>query len=274
VEHLEVPAPFGRETVREVPLVDPPLVQVIGQVQFPLEPAIAVPSTPAFLGFRQAIKSLYSVLEPRRGAGVLVTPEGYSPTPSNVVWEFERPETTWRVSLAPNFIAVYGPAYRYSKEYLTQLELVLEAVREHFSPAICKRIGLRHVNRLGAKLSFQKAAAYARPELRGFLTVPLPRSVALRYSLTETEFQLEGGAKIQARWGPVPPDTIVDPNIDPGAEPHFLLDIDVFSDQRDEFEVESILKKMREYTQLSYHFFRWSLTREALESFGVAEDDH
>jgi uncharacterized protein (TIGR04255 family) len=268
-----VSTPFGDDSVVEIPLDKGPLVQVIAQVQFPLEPAIAIATTPAFLGFHSAVKNRYNIkdtypqIQPRQEVGTLTVRDGYAPIPDNVLWEFERPRTSWKVSLSPEFVAVYGPAYNNSQEYLTELEAILNEVSEYFAPSACRRIGLRHVNRIGMNQPFEVSGKYVRPELHGFLDVQLPPSASLRYSLTETEFQLARNTRILAKWGLVPGGSIVDPNIEVADTQHFLLDIDVFSIESHEFDVEWILERMHDYTQSSYRFFRWSLTEEGLETY-------
>jgi uncharacterized protein (TIGR04255 family) len=129
------------------------------------------------------------------------------------------------------------------------------------------------VNRIGVGEPFETSATFVRPELHGFLDVEL-KPAELRYSLTEAEFELSGDTWFHTKWGPVPQGTLVDPGIEAATGQHFLLDLDVFSVGDHRFNVEWIMERMRNYSQSSYRFFRWSLTDEGFALFGGKEYAH
>ena len=102
--------PLTDPTPTEVPLKNAPLVRVVAQVRFPLITAIG--DQQFIAPFQEALRKIYPVLRPERIQGVIFGPEGAIPTQEEQVWRFFDVEDHWRISLAPDFVAVETTKYQ------------------------------------------------------------------------------------------------------------------------------------------------------------------
>ena len=158
--------PLVSETPAEVPLSEAPLVRVIAQVRFPL---IVSVEQRGFIGaFQEAIRPTYPVLREERTQGVVFGPEGMAPARSQVAWRFADGEDGWRVSLAPDFIALETTAYTSRDDFLGRLSTVLEAFTEHIGSKIAERVGVRYIDRVTGEAVGQ-IRDLVRPEVLGVI---------------------------------------------------------------------------------------------------------
>ncbi|MCP3995394.1 MAG: TIGR04255 family protein, partial [bacterium] len=125
----------------EVPLPDAPLVCVIAQVRFPLVASIEKQD---FIGsFQESIRRDYPVLRPGRRMEVALGPQHPAEVQSSpVVWRFSDVTSTWRMSLAPDFLALQTAKYSSRDDFLNRFEQALSALREHVRPQTIDRLGL------------------------------------------------------------------------------------------------------------------------------------
>jgi len=107
-----------------------------------------------------------------------------------------------------------------------------------------------------------------RSEMQGGLAVPTPPPVTVNVSMTDNLFTLSDGTQFHARWGLLPPNVQFDPAILPLPEPSWVLDLDVFSEQRGGFVPKDITRLSRQYAEHAYRFFRWAVKDELLRVTG------
>lgn len=89
------------------------------------------------------------------------------------------------------------------------------------------------------------------------------------HSLSETMFE-SSGARLMARWGCLPPEGTIDPAaLEPVAEPSWILDLDMFSTAAVPFAIDPVVEEARRYAERIYTVFRWAVTDEFLQRFGV-----
>lgn len=266
-EHVTVDKdPLTGPPPEEVPLRNAPLVRVIGQVRF--SPILAVAGAEFIAPFQEAIRSRYPVLRQEHTQGIQFGHEGVGVAPKQIAWRFSDVGETWRLSLAPDFVALETTAYASRNDFVDRMQVLLEAVAEHIGPAVVLRIGLRYIDRITGK-DIDDIATFVRPEMLGIANTSLSQHV--RHALSETLLDVpDGAAQLLARWGRLPAGAMVDPNaIEPIPEPSWILDIDMFSTQQCPFAADQLVADFGRFAERLYTFFRWTVTDQFLSHYGA-----
>lgn len=247
----------------EVPLTDAPLVRVIAQLRFP--EVLSIEQREFVAPFQEAIRSRYPVLRQEQAQGILVGPGGIATAKQQVAWRFSDQEGRWRVSLAPNFIALETTKYTNRKEFFERLRGVTEALGEHVEPAQIDRIGIRYIDRITGD-AVEEISRLVRAEVRGIVGTSSASHVL--HALSESLFDL-GDARVLARWGCLPPGATFDPSaFEPVSEKSWILDLDMFSAQPTPFDVDDVVAASRQFAERIYTIFRWAVTNDFLVRYG------
>ncbi len=258
-------SPLSGPPPTEVPLATPPLVRVIAQVRFPV---IASVEKREFIApFQEAIRKDYPVLRPEQSRSVVFGPDGVRDARATTAWRFHAVGSDWRVTLAPDFLALETGRYTSRDDFLARFCSVLLALQEHVDPRVIDRLGVRYIDRvIGANLA--DLPALVRPEVSGVLSTPLADRV--RHALSEHVFVLPGGTGlVTARWGLVPGRSTVDPAaVEPIEEPSWLLDVDAYQGDTRAFDVDATVAQARVFAERIYSIFRWAVTDEFLRRYG------
>jgi uncharacterized protein (TIGR04255 family) len=248
---------------QEVPLPDAPLVRVIVQVRFPL--VVSVERREFIGSFQEALRPAYPVLRPEQTQSLLVTQTGLAPAQPKITWRFSDIEGNWRVSLAPDFVALETTAYRSRADLLGRLRTVLEALHRHVGPALVDRLGVRYIDRVTGT-ALEQIRDLVRAEVRGIAGTPAAQQ--LQHTLTESLFTV-GSAQVLTRWGTLPAATTSDSAaIEPIDEPSWILDLDMFRVEPAAFDVERLLIDTSGFCERLYTFFRWAVTDAFLRRYG------
>jgi uncharacterized protein (TIGR04255 family) len=257
--------PLVAASPEEIPLRNAPLVRVIAQVRFPV---IASIDNRGFIAsFQEALRDAYPVLRPEMTQGFVVGLQGVTPAPSQMIWRFRDVQGHWRVSLAPDFVALETTAYVSRSDFLTRLHGALRALHEHIGPKIIDRVGLRYIDRILID-GVGDIATLVRQEVIGILATPM--ATAAQQALSESLFVVPNThAQLLARWGQVPPQSTVDPGaIEPVDTLSWILDLDMFSVESQPFDPEALAAEVRTYAERIYTVFRWAVTEEFLRRYG------
>ncbi len=247
----------------EVHLEHAPLVRVIAQVRFPL--VVAVEQRDFVAGFQEAIRPKYPVLRQELIGAVAVGPAAVAPAPPQTVWRFGDLEGHWRVSLAPDFLALETTAYSSRSDFLLRLRDVAAALDDHVGPKLIDRLGVRYIDRIAGQ-AVDEIKRLVRSELRGI--VGTPADAHALHVLSESIFAIDG-ARVLARWGRLPAGQSVDPSaIEPTGEISWILDIDMFSSESVPFTVDYIVDNAERFAERIYTFFRWAVTEDFLREYG------
>ncbi len=249
----------------EVPLANPPLVRVIAQVRFPV---IASVEKREFIApFQEAIRKDYAVLRPEQSRSVVLGLDGVRDARNTTAWRFHDVGSDWRVTLAPDFLALETGRYTSREDFLARFRSVLLALEEHVDPKVIDRLGVRYIDRVtGTNLA--DLPALVRPEVSGVLSTPLAGLV--RHALSEHVFVLpEEAGLVMARWGLIPGRSTVDPAaVEPIEEPSWLLDVDAFQGDTHALDVDAMVAQARSFAERIYSIFRWAVTDEFLQRHG------
>lgn len=252
----------------EVPLTDPPLVRVIAQVRFPL---IASLEKREFIAsFQEAIRGSYPVLRPEESRGVVFGPQGVADARSNTSWRFMEASGAWRVTLAPDFLALDTTRYSSRDDFMRRLEVVLQALKDHVDPKVVDRLGVRYIDRVSGE-HLTDLPQLVRTEVAGILGSPLAEHA--HQAISENVLVLpENEGQVTVRWGLLPAQSTVDPGgLDPIDEPSWILDTDAFQSfpaRGRELSVSSVVEKARGFAERNYSVFRWAVTDEFLRRYG------
>ena len=249
----------------EIPLDAAPLVRVIAQVRYPL---IASVETAGFIGpFQEAIRDEYPVLRPEKSRNVVLGPEGVISTRSDVSWRFHDESKTWRVTLAPGFLAIETWRYKSRGDFLDRLRRVLTELHTHVNPRTVDRLGVRYIDRV-VGTNLRALSQLVRPEVAGILATPVAEDA--QELVAQALFRLPAGeGQLRARWGSLPPRSTVDPAaVDPIDEPSWILDLDAFQQEIGAFDVEGIGSRARTLAERIYSVFRWVVTDEFHRRYG------
>jgi len=210
------------------------------------------------------------VLRPEEERSVVFGSQGVVDTGSNTLWRFNEVTGVWRVTLAPDFLALETTKYTSREDFMERLRLVLEALREHIDPRVVDRLGVRYIDRVSGE-NMSALPRLVRPEVAGILGSPL--SEHAQRAVSENVFILPGNAgQITARWGLLAPRSTIDPSaLDAINECSWILDIDAFQaflEGSRRFDVDSVVEQARGFAERIYAIFRWAVTDEFLRRYG------
>lgn len=264
----EMQGPLTGSPPEEVALLDPPLIRVLAQVRFPL---IASIESQDFIGaFQEAIRRDYPVLRPERSQSVVLGPAGVQEARTSVLWRFNDPRSGWRVTLAPDFVALETSRYSSRDDFMERFESALGALVASVEPAEVDRLGVRYLDRLVGE-DLRDLHNLVRREVGGILATELRDRT--HQAFTECLFEIPDEAgMLRARWGMLPSGATIDPSaVEPIDERSWLLDIDAYRASEGDgpsFDIEAIVADARAFAARIYSVFRWVVTDEFLRRFG------
>jgi len=258
--------PLTAQTPAEIPLAKAPLVRVIAQLRFPV--IAAIEQRPFMAGFQESLRARYPVLRPEVAKGLMLGPEGASPLPDRTIWRFADLEGAWRVSLAPDFMALETTTYRSRTDFVARLREVVAALEEHVEPQVIDRMGIRYIDRVTGG-AVDDIAKLIRPEVSGLSATPIAAHV--QHAITEVMLKVSDNAGMLARWGQLPPNGTVDPSaIEPIPERSWILDLDMFSTKPTRLNEDEVVAQATSFSERLYTFFRWFVSDDFLRLYGGA----
>jgi uncharacterized protein (TIGR04255 family) len=257
--------PLTAPPPKEIPLKDAPLIRVIAQVRFP--PILSIEKKDFVGSFQEAIREKYPILQPEQTQTFIFGPQDVVQPTLQLTWRFIDAADSWRVSLAPDFMALETTAYSSRRDFLDRLEDLLVALKESFDPKIIQRFGLRYIDRLTDQ-DIDDIQSLVKPEILGMMAAEFRG--AIHQVINESLFIIPGEEeRILARWGLMPAGTTFDPSaIEPIAEPSWILDLDMSLSKNREFSVKALMSEGQSFAERIYTFFRWAVKDDFLRRFG------
>jgi uncharacterized protein (TIGR04255 family) len=258
--------PLTSQPPDEIPLKEAPLILVIVQLRFP--PILSIEESSFVASFQEAVREKYPILQSEKTSRFIFGPQGLMPTEPQVVWRFADLEGNWRVSLAPDFIALETISYLSRSDFLERLETVLTALDEHIKPASVERFGLRYIDRL-TEPDITNLSKLVRPEVAGIVAKETVLGKYVQQAISESLFDFpEENGQMRSRWGLLPANKTIDPAVEPIAEPSWVLDLDMSLSTQRTFSVAALMSEAHYFTERIYTFFRWVVTDDFLRRFG------
>jgi uncharacterized protein (TIGR04255 family) len=264
--------PLSTTVPEEIPLKHAPLISVLAQLRFPVQPGFDQRETVA--PFFEALSGVYPVVREEAIRGIAFQPLQLADPSKPIepkawtIWRLFDVENSWRLSLSRDFLALETSAYMNHADFIRRLKFILDAVPATLRPPVIDRFGLRYVDRIRIP-ALSRITALIRSELLGVLGTPAAESVF--QALSESIFELAPD-RLVARWGQLPPNTSYDPGtIIPLQEPSWILDLDMFRENTRAFNPINIADEASTYAQRIYTFFRWAVKPEFLTYFNENE---
>lgn len=258
--------PLTGPSPREVPLSRAPLVRVIAQVRFPTILAVRQSQPdPMMIRLQEAIRADYPELRHEQSHNIRLEPGGKSQIiEPSVIWRFVDITGSWQAAIAPDFVALQTEAYTDRGDFLVRFGKLIDTIEATLTPRIATRLGLRYIDRLRDS-AVENIGAMVRPEMLG-LAGPFQG----RAMLVSGEALLEAAeGQVRARWGLLPPGASFDPA---AAAPidvaSWMLDLDMFREERREFMVAALLAEAEAFAKRIYTIFRWAVTDDFLRHYG------
>src|SRR6056297_721181 len=255
--------PFAGPEPQEVYLPEAPLVKVLCQIRFP---TIASIDKKEFIApFQEAIRHNYPKLIKDQGVELSFGPQGGNFS-TKVIWRMLDKSMKWRVSCGENFLSLETSAYPGRKIFMKALEEVIDKMRTTIQPDLVERVGLRYINRVQFN-SIGHLSGLLNPGVLGIVGDEIDDN--LSSSLTETKFTLSEELKLTAKWGLLPAGQSYDPTVlDPAEKRNWILDIDGFSEESLDFDLETILPRLDRLADIDYRLFLFTVTDTLLKEYG------
>lgn len=260
--------PLIDKAPEEIHLGSAPLVRVLVAIQFPPVMKIADPSGAGISQFQTSIQSRYpiAIQETQQVIELAVSPDA-SDKPAifqEPLWRFFDEAEEWRVSLLRDSLSLeVQTAYPGRRDFLARFREIAQAAQACFKPAFCVRIGARYVNALPEK-QLSSLSGLVQPEIRTFGEAPFVERVIASHQ--QVEFSVPEG-QLVIRSGFMPANVVHDPNVMlPKNERRFLLDFDVFTLDRTDFDSAAIHAKTEALSERIYTMFRWCVTSSFMEA--------
>ena len=204
--------------------------------------------------FQEAIRGEYPILKPEQTQGLIFSSQGVVQTTPQITWRFTDLSGDWRVSLAPNFLALETTKYSGRTNFIRRLKNIVEALENSFNPGIIERFGLRYVNRLTDE-NFQDISLLIKPEIAG-ITVTSELKQSVRETINQSLFITSNSEEVLTRWGLMPSGRTFDPNaIEAITKDSWIIDLDMSLSKNREFEVKALIEEATQYSERLYTFF-------------------
>lgn len=249
--------------VEEVRLANPPIVEVVCQVRFP--PILRI-SKEEPAEFQELIRGRFPQLDIRQEMKLTLPAAGNpnAPTadfqPRNYRFVTDDGQTT--VSLTSSFYALSSKGYTHWHDFVEDLQLVHKSFVQTYEPAHATRVGLRYINHLDQSNTGLAERAellgLLRPEISQTLTGPVwEDAIELATRMTFNDAKVA----LNARYAYEEPD----------GQAMFVLDFDCFEEDR--LPMDEVIGRCDTFHAIIYRAFRWYVTVESLEKFGIIREE-
>jgi uncharacterized protein (TIGR04255 family) len=190
-------------------------------------------------------------ITPRSAAALGPTPLPARSAPyQETVWPFKNAERDWTVSLSSTSLALEAGKYLDFDDFAAELNRILTALHDVFTPRQELRLGLRYINRIeDEQLKKRGISFFINEELSSPVGGPLGSN--LISSISELRLR-ERESTMVLRHGLI-------------EEATYLLDLDHFSDERREFDPDEIVGRIQKFHALIERVFVWSLSERYLK---------
>lgn len=267
-------SPFGTEPLTEIPLGRSPLVRVLAQVRFPRLVMLGTAGSDSaeILQLLQGIARTYPILEEGHEVVIQLSPEGATQSKGAFVRQLRSADRAWTVTLSDASIALDTGAYTSRAEFTTRFGHILELLAEALDMPPAERIGIRYINRVQDRDLLKRLPELVRREVLGGQAVERPADVTIVHTLNDALYQLPHG-RLQARWGLLPPQAVLDPSLTPVPEMTWVLDLDSYSETPTAFNPMELSERAFTLAESAYRYFRWVVQPEFLRVFGGDDDN-
>ncbi len=273
---------FGLDPAPKYRLTRPPLVEALGQVRFPVRAKLNTLDGIAPVQERLDEVFPYMNQQQVQQVSLLIGAAGAAAADSQTAqtWRFTD-DSGWSVVIAPDSATQSaGPQYGAFSEFSDRFRTVLTALADGAKVSRVDRLGMRYLNIAEVPPGDERVwRRWFRPELTGWSgTGAVGDTTRLITSITQTQLATEPVGELSGppvdvqaivRHGFIPEGTIV-PGLIPRQpqNPAYLLDIDLFIDGAQTFDVEELSRQITMLHDQIDRFFFWAVDQDGAEHFG------
>jgi uncharacterized protein (TIGR04255 family) len=239
----------------EIHLESAPLIRVLAQVRYSSMPELVEESCERQLA--DVLASDYAV----RGQvqGVVFGLPGTTAPAQELYRTFEDTVGHWKVTVAPEFVALETDAYESRSDFVDRWRVVLDALAKVRRPPKVTRIGIRYTDRISDPQGLNELV---NPALMGFLPELLNPNDLENQILQSLIKAPDGTSRVQVRSLCLPPNVLFDPTIPAVATPSWVLDIDAFNERPGSFDEGALTDRTRTLAEHAYQVFYWAVTEQ------------
>jgi uncharacterized protein (TIGR04255 family) len=254
------------DEVIEVPLSNPPIVRALLQLRF--GPVLSLVGDEYVAAFQERVRRTYPLVSKEQAIQLLLSPDGVTQQSGETMWKFANPDG-WTLTLAVGFLTLDTTRYTSRGELVTRFRSAVEALADVVGPTTSwSRFGARFVNRLEAN-DYERLEEWVAPHALGARAFAAPPDVQLVHSVNECHYATGAGTGLVVRWGSVPANTSVIPDIAPTDSASWILDSDSFSVAGgDTLDAQAIANLAVAHCDATYRVFRWATTDALLRARG------
>lgn len=259
-----------------------PLAQALAQVRFPLVAHLGTIAGIAPL--QERIKHLFPFMEAQytHQLSFVIGPGGSATDDQqNTQWHFTSDRGDLLVVDAGSATLSAGDNYEGVEKFADIFKQVLAELADVESIRRCDRVGVRYLSLAEQPPGDDRAwTRWFRPELTGWVGSPVVQATSVRSAITQVELVSVavpglppiGEAHAIVRHGVVPGSTAM-PGVPPvvAKQLSYVLDFDLFVAAPHVFDVELINQEFLALHSQIDRFFRWTLSDEGEQYFGVQE---
>lgn len=273
---------FGLDPAPRYCLTRPPLVEALGQVRFPVRAKLNTLDGVAPIQDRLDEVFPYMNQQQVQQVSLLIGAAGPAAAESQTTqtWRFTD-DSGWSVVIAPDSATQSaGPQYGEFSEFSDRFRTVLTALAEGAGVSRADRLGVRYLNIAEVPPGDDGAwRRWFRPELTGWSgSEAVGDTTRLITSITQTQLAAEPVGELSGppvdvqaivRHGFIPAGTMV-PGVLPRQpqNPAYLLDIDLFIDGAQTFDVDELSRQVTMLHDQIDRFFFWALAPDGAAYFG------
>lgn len=240
---------------------DAPVRLVIGQIRFPL---LLKYSEGMFVApFQEALSDEYPAVSRESQVSFQVSGKVVSQSPGETLLRFSSRDSQWSVVLGERALTLEVRGYSAIDEFSRRFEKVLQAAGTHLKIKERQRLGLRYINEI-RHTEGETLADWRRllnPELVGFAGGDL-LDAQVEHMAQEIQARRADGV-LGIRHGLLTGRVVEPlPDVDAPEGRFYLLDMDYYDAKAQPLDVARTLVQVRNYNDVMYDFFRWSLSKE------------
>lgn len=236
-----------------------PLRMVIGQVRFTIMPRFEQKSFIA--GFQDAMHDTYPRVSRDQAVTYQISPTGINPGTGEILWRFSSRDNTWAVVVGEAAITLESRGYTAMHDFLDRFTTILEAAKETLGVNDRLRLGLRYINEIRSAHAESLAnwRKLLKPEFVGFDAASLLDG---QVDHTLEEMQVERADGILAIRHGLLTGAVVAPQEQTTRGQFYLIDLDYYDTTEGDLDIPATIKQMRDYNDIMYRFFRWTLSEK------------
>lgn len=235
-----------------------PLKLVVGQIRFTT--LLRFEQKSFIADFQEAVRDEYPKVAREASVAIQISSAGVSQDAGEFLWRLSSRDNLWSVVIGETSLTLESRKYSSMQDFLERFNRILEAAKDTLEISDRLRLGLRYVN----EFSYPDARdivdwrSLLKPEFVGFEASSLLDG-HLTHMFQDIQIKRQDGV-LAIRHGLLEGSIVAPlPQQQINSGRFYLLDLDYYDMTECELDVLATLNQMRNYNDIMYRFFRWTL---------------